>query len=329
MEAFEKRRQIERWALDVADCADGVDELRISDIPSPRTADPIPTEGLSTSRISNYPTKSYATTNIKPVTTRLSPPPRKEPQLVRVVVQASSSDGSAKANPKRSRSARSPRRYVVNTSGSSRSRRAYADSNESSVRRRRSPPRSVRSRRSPSPAKSSPKYSIVRRILKPAPPEPEVRSRYYSDDRSRYYDEDRLRRPTTPPKPNRPRPRSVDARGAYYTRPRSPALNRIVVRSPSPERTYYTTRTYREDLPRRTISIRSRGGDRYADVIDVPRDDARDSAKRLSQLYDDVDRLRAVMTRRTYPEEDSRRRRSFVYSPYDDYDDYDDRGVVR
>lgn len=328
MASLEKKRQIERWALDVAECANGIDELRLSDILSPRTAEPFSTERLSTSRLSKYPTKTYAPTNVKPVTTRLSPPPRKEPQIVRVVVQPSSSEGSAKALPERSRSARSPKRYVVNTSGSM---RAYADSIESSVRRRRSPPRSVRSRRSPSPAKSSPRYNVIRRIIKPPPPpEPETRSRYYSDDRSRFYDEDRLRRPMTPPKPSRPRPRSVDARAIYYSRPRSPETKRTVVRSPSTERTYYTTRTYRDE-PRRNVSVRSRGGGRYGDVIDVPRDDGRaDAAKRLSQLYDDVDRLRAVPTRRTYPEEDSRRRRrSFVYSHYDDYDDYDDRRLVR
>lgn len=330
MTTLEKRRQIERWAENVADCADGIDELKLNEIPPPRLgAETIPSERIETSRLSNYPSKSYPTTTVKAVPNPRLSPPRKEPHIVRVVVHPSSSEGSTRdrvaSGPKRSRSARSPRRYVINTSGSSRSRRAYADSIDSSIRRRRSPPRSVRSRRSPSPARSSPRYHVIRRRIKiPPQPEPDVRSRNYSDERPRYYDEERYRRPETPIKPVRPRPKSMDARGMYYPRARSPEIKRTVIRCPSPDRMYYTVRNYRDEPPRRNISVRSRRADPYADG---PRDDA---AKRLSQLYD-VEKLRSDRAREMYLDDgyDSRRRRrSFVYSPYDD-DYYDDRRLDR
>jgi len=91
------------------------------------------------------------------------------------------------------------------------------------------------------------------------------------------------------------------------------------MRSPSPKRVYYP-RTYRDELPRRTISVRSRGDDRYADemVADARADAAAD---RLNQLYDEVDRLRSSAPRMIYPEDEPmRRRRSFTIDDYDDYD---------
>jgi len=315
MASFDKRRQIERWALNVAACADSIDELTLSDASSPQRAE-------RRAGDSEFLQKSYTTAAVKPTTSiRLSPPPRrKEPQVVRVALQASSSDDSIGELPYQKRQTASSRPYVVNTSGSSRSRRAYAESLESSIRRRRSPPRSAPSRRSPSPARSPPRYNIVRRALRPSvPPDPDMPVRYYVDERPRYYEVERPRRLEAPIRPSRPRPRSADPRDLYYTRSPSPEVRRMIMRSPSPKRVYYP-RTYRDELPRRTISVRSRGDDRYADemVADARADAAAD---RLNQLYDEVDRLRSSAPRMIYPEDEPmRRRRSFTIDDYDDYD---------
>ena len=315
MASFDKRRQIERWALNVAACADSIDELTLCDPSSPQRAERLPGD-------SEFLQKSYTTAAIKPTTSiRLSPPPRrKEPQVVRVALQADSSDDSVRELPYQKRQTASSGRYVVNTSGSSRSRRAYAESLESSTRRRRSPHRSVRSPRSPSPARSSPRYNVVRRVLRPsAPAESDMPARYYVDERPRYYEVERPRQFEAPSRPSRPRPRSADPRHLYYTRSPSPEVRRTIARSPSPKRIYYP-RTYRDELPRRTISVRSRGDERYADdIVADARADA--AADRLNQLYDEVDRLRSSVSRRIYPEDEPMRsRRSFTYDNYDDYD---------
>jgi hypothetical protein len=76
-----------------------------------------------------------------------------------------------------------------------------------------------------------------------------------------------------------------------------------------------------DNPPRRTVSTRDRGDTRMVN-------DRSNSAQQLNQLYDDVDKLRILGTRRAYPLDDSGRRgRSLEYSSYDDddYDYYDNR----
>jgi hypothetical protein len=127
----------------------------------------------------------------------------------------------------------------------------------------------------------------------------------------------------------RPRPRSVDGRKFSDARDGVPEVRKTVVaRSPEPEdetdREYIETkRFYRDELPRRTILRRSRGGVRFADERDG------DDADRLSKVYDRIDdeRFRSPAAGRGIYEDDAydprRRRRSLGYSPYDELRDYD------
>lgn len=302
MTSLEKRRQIQNWAQTVAACANGIDELRVNEPPETSGTDRSETTAAS------YPT---------------SIPPRKDPHVVRVIVRPSSSDGSIKSRDRSRGIIRSSRPLVVNdTSGStSRSRPAYADSQERIMRRQKSPTRTSMNRRPSTPPGIFTEY-ITRRIPRPARPEPETSRRYYVDERPRYSKEEQLRVPSMPSKPSRPRPRSEDSRRIYYPRQRSPPTQMTGVRNPSPQRTTYM-RVY-ESLPRRTASVRSRGDNRLTRRWDE--DDRSNSEQRLNQLYDDVDKLRFIDGRRVYSLGDSRRRgRSFGYSSYDDYDyDYYD-----
>ena len=307
MTSPEKRRQIQDWAQTVAACANGIDELKVNEAPATE-----PSETTATS----YDTSIQ----------RDAPKPRKDQHVVRVVVHPSSSDGSIQSRD-RSRRLRSSRPVVINdTSGStSRSRPAYAASQESYVPKQKSPPRPSRNR---TPPGTYPKYNIVRRIStfsRPAPPEPETSSRPYVNERPSYYKEDQLRVPSKPSKPSRPRPHSMDSRNIYYPRPHSPRTQRAAVRSPSPPRRITYVRAY-DNLPRRTVSLRGGGDARMTKRWED--DDRPNSEQPLNQLYDDVDKLRDIDARRVYPLGDSgRRRRSFGYRSYDDYgyDCYDHR----
>jgi len=327
MNSLEKKRQIERWARNVAACANGIDELNVNEAPSQRSTQTSGTDRSETSATSYY-TTSRSRSTFKPVAST-TPPPRKDPHTTRIVVQPSSSEGSAKIQG-RNRSIISSRPVVVNTSGStSRSKLAYAGSRESSAPRPKSPPRSSRDRHPTSPSGTYPKYNVIPRIIKPSPPQIEISSRYYIDERPRRYKEEQLPIPSPPSKPSRPRPRSMDSRSIYYSRPRSPTPPRATMRSPPPQKTTYR-RVY-DNLPRRTISVRGR-----SDACMVRRWEEEEvgpnSARRLSELYDDVDKLRSIGARRVYPVDDSRgrRRRSLEYSNYDDYDYdyYDGRRLV-
>jgi len=113
MTSPEKRRQIENWALTVAACANGIDELRVNEAPVTSG-----TERSGTTATSYGTSIQHGT--IKPL---------RDSHVVRVVVQESSSEGSTRSRD-RSREVRSSRPVVVSNISrpTSRSRPAYTGS---------------------------------------------------------------------------------------------------------------------------------------------------------------------------------------------------------
>ena len=327
MASPEQVRRIERWRDEVATLATDLDDIQISEPPAVAAQGRryVPAPVTKTTPGVKFVSRSSVARPISPIPRST---PKKEPHVVRVILDPSSSEDSAHRYTNRSRqprNSRSERSYpIANTTATTRSRPTahYATSREeagSDRRSRRSLPAAQAPRRSRSPA-----YSVIKRVLRLPRGDREHRRQgsrsSYGQQQRHDFDEPEFGdrqiddRPRPPPRPLRPR-RPADVQSEYLDiEPNYPPITRRRDRDRDsdirPSRPIRVSRDYtptadgdpyyfEQQPPRRNLgrsaTVRNGYGGRDRDRDEGWPDD------RFDRVYDEVEKMRQVGARRVVP----------------------------